>query len=155
MAGHDLCGKAFPFGQGLILLINDIPYRCDFLAWEHLAKVQRENGFNFEAIEAYDYIPAFAQDSAPDLSVMADGFLIEEEVCLHAKGILVDRDDFLVAEDGERGLSDALQVAADEQWRFQGCPKGEVGLVLVVSHEPIANLQHVRIIPCARLCVLR
>lgn len=60
MAGHDLGGKAASFGQGLILPINDFPYRCHFLAREHLAQIQRKHCFDLEPVEADDHVSAFA-----------------------------------------------------------------------------------------------
>mmetsp|Transcript_24189 Transcript_24189/g.47575 ORF Transcript_24189/g.47575 Transcript_24189/m.47575 type:complete len:311 (+) Transcript_24189:425-1357(+) len=75
--------------------------------------------------------------------------------CLHAKFVLIDSDDLLVFQNGQALIGDGLEVAPNHKGRLHGSPQREMGPLLSKAQTAISHLQHVRIIPPARCCVLR
>jgi len=64
-----------------------------------------------------------------------------------AQRILIDCDDFAVLEDCRNLRAHVADVISGDKRRSDHCPENEMGPVLIRRHAPIANFEHVGIIP--------
>lgn len=64
-------------------------------------------------------------------------------------GILAQRDDRRVIDDGERFCGHVAQVVTKEERGLDRRPHREVSFVLFIRHTALANLKHVEIAPTA------
>src|SRR5208337_1613448 len=74
---------------------------------------------------------------------------------LYSHEVLIDRDDFLVQQDGAGVGRHGAHVVAGQQRRGEDGPEAHVGAVFVGGHAAVADLQHVRIVPVSGAGVFR
>src|SRR6266704_3344946 len=103
-------------------------------------------GVGGAAIEKYDGATAVFQLFGPDFGVA----VFADAAALHAEGILVDGDDFLVGENFLDFGRHVLQIVSGHQGSGENAPEAEVGAIFGSGHAAVADFQHVRIIPVAR-----
>lgn len=105
------------------------------------------------SVEEDKRVSAVAQLSAPNFLEAAVMDFPLQKIGLYSEGILVNGDDFFIAQDFQSAVGDVLERAADKQRRLESSPKREMTLVLLVSHSSIAYFEHVWIIPRSWPCV--
>ncbi|KAG6556476.1 hypothetical protein Mapa_002421 [Marchantia paleacea] len=121
----------------------------------------RPRGFDVEGLPAP--VPeqehgAMARERArPDLHIVAQppGGRPQDSPALHSQRILVHVDDLFVGENFQHLSRHVPHIASDEQRGLHESPDAEVGSAFVHGHAPVANLEHVGIIPPSWPCKIR
>jgi hypothetical protein len=62
-------------------------------------------------------------------------------------GVLAERNDGRVVDDGKSRSWHVAQVVTKEQWRFESGPECEVRFVFFVGHTALPDLEHIKIAP--------
>src|SRR5216684_1584153 len=106
----------------------------------------RDFGVGGAAIEQHDGAAAVFHLFSPHFGVA----VLADAAALHAKGILVDGDDFLVGEDVLDLRRHVLQIVSGHERSGEDAPKAEVRAVLGGDHAAVADFEHIGIIPVAR-----
>ena len=94
---------------------------------------------------------SIGQRTRPDL----DGTFREDALPLLAEGILIDGDDLSIGENGGDLRRQLIQVVARQQRSSKHGPHAHVRTVLIESEFPIADLQHIGIVPMPWSGILR
>lgn len=140
--------------QWCICVLDGIPNFNNFTPGEHLQQVHTKLSLPQRMIKQNQYKPATTESTTPNLSMPFYHNLFLDQIPLHAQWVLVNVYDLLVAQNLQSRIGDAAQVTADQQWGLQHRPQCEVGLVLVMGHASVADLEHVGVVPGTRSSVL-
>ena len=79
-----------------------------------------------------------------------EAILLAHALALLAERVLIDSDDFAVAEYFKRPRTDLAQIGTDYQWRRHYGPQTELCSVLGPSHATISDLKKVWVVPVTR-----